>query len=51
MVGINEMLLAAAEIAVRRHQGESGYGREGGSLGIKDYLEPKFIRHKLIPTK
>ena len=27
-----------------------GYGREGGSLGIKDYLEPKFIRHKLIRT-
>ena len=47
MVGINEMLLAAAEIPFGGIK-ESGYGREGGSLGIKDYLEPKFIRHKLV---
>ncbi|MCB1499765.1 MAG: NAD-dependent succinate-semialdehyde dehydrogenase [Bauldia sp.] len=47
MVGVNEMLLAAAEIPFGGVK-ESGYGREGGSLGIKDYLEPKFIRHKLI---
>jgi succinate-semialdehyde dehydrogenase/glutarate-semialdehyde dehydrogenase len=49
MVGINEMLLSAAEIPFGGVK-ESGYGREGGSLGIKDYLEPKFIRHKLIAT-
>ena len=49
MVGINEMLLSAAEIPFGGVK-ESGYGREGGSLGIKDYLEPKFIRHKLIVT-
>lgn len=47
MVGINEMLLAAAEIPFGGVK-ESGYGREGGSLGIRDYLEPKFIRHKLV---
>ena len=49
MVGINEMLLAAAEAPFGGIK-ESGYGREGGSLGIKDYLEPKFIRHKLVKT-
>jgi succinate-semialdehyde dehydrogenase/glutarate-semialdehyde dehydrogenase len=49
MVGINEMLISAAEIPFGGIK-ESGYGREGGSLGVKDYLEPKFIRHKLIRT-
>lgn len=49
MVGINEMLLAAAEAPFGGIK-ESGYGREGGSLGIKDYLEPKYIRQKLIRT-
>src|SRR5581483_8606902 len=47
MVGINEMLLAAAEAPFGGIK-ESGYGREGGALGIRDYLEPKYIRHKLI---
>jgi succinate-semialdehyde dehydrogenase/glutarate-semialdehyde dehydrogenase len=47
MIGINEMLLAAAEIPFGGTK-ESGFGREGGSLGILDYLEPKYIRHKLI---
>ena len=50
MVGINEMLLAAAEAPFGGIK-ESGYGREGGALGIKDYLEPKFIRHKLIKAE
>ncbi len=45
MVGINEMLLASAEIPFGGIK-ESGYGREGGSLGIKDYLEPKYIKTK-----
>ncbi|MCB1497414.1 MAG: NAD-dependent succinate-semialdehyde dehydrogenase [Bauldia sp.] len=49
MVGINEVLLASAEAPFGGIK-ESGYGREGGSIGIKDYLEPKFIRHRLLPT-
>ena len=48
MVGINETLLATAEAPFGGIK-ESGYGREGGSLGIKDYLEPKYIRRKLVP--
>jgi len=47
MVGINEMLLAAAEAPFGGIK-ESGYGREGGSLGVKDYLEPKYVRQKLL---
>ncbi len=47
MVGINEVLLAAAEIPFGGVK-ELGYGREGGSLGVHDYLDPKFIRHKLL---
>ncbi|MGA2795026.1 MAG: NAD-dependent succinate-semialdehyde dehydrogenase [Roseiarcus sp.] len=47
MVGINDTLLATAEAPFGGIK-ESGFGREGGSLGIKDYLEPKYIRRKLI---
>lgn len=50
MVGINEVLLATAEAPFGGIK-ESGFGREGGALGIMDYLEPKYIRQKLIPTK
>ena len=50
MVGINELLLASAEMPFGGVK-ESGYGREGGALGILDYLEPKFIRHKLIRAR
>ncbi len=50
MVGINEVLLATAEAPFGGIK-ESGFGREGGALGIKDYLEPKYIRQKLIPTR
>lgn len=46
MVGINETLLATAEAPFGGLK-ESGFGREGGALGIKDYLEPKYIRHRL----
>ncbi len=46
MVGINETLLATAE-APFGGIGQSGFGREGGSLGILDYLVPKYIRHRL----
>jgi succinate-semialdehyde dehydrogenase/glutarate-semialdehyde dehydrogenase len=50
MVGVNEVLLATAEAPFGGIK-ESGFGREGGALGIKDYLEPKYIRQKLIPVK
>lgn len=46
MVGINETLLATAEAPFGGVK-ESGFGREGGALGILDYLEPKYIRHRL----
>lgn len=46
MVGVNEMLLATAEAPFGGIK-ESGMGREGGSLGIQDYLVPKYIKMKL----
>ncbi len=46
MVGVNEMLLATAEAPFGGIK-ESGMGREGGSLGIQDYLEAKYVRIKL----
>lgn len=46
MVGVNEMLLAAAEAPFGGVK-ESGMGREGGALGIRDYLEPKYIKMRL----
>jgi len=46
MVGVNDMLLATAEAPFGGIK-ESGMGREGGSIGIRDYLEPKYIKMKL----
>lgn len=46
MVGVNEVLLAAAEIPFGSVK-ESGMGREGGAFGIRDYLEPKYIKTRL----
>jgi succinate-semialdehyde dehydrogenase / glutarate-semialdehyde dehydrogenase len=46
MVGVNDMLLACAEAPFGGVK-ESGMGREGGSLGIHDYLEPKYIKARL----
>ncbi|MCY4288380.1 MAG: NAD-dependent succinate-semialdehyde dehydrogenase [Aestuariivita sp.] len=46
MVGVNEMLLATAEAPFGGVK-ESGMGREGGSLGIHDYLNPKYVKLKL----
>lgn len=46
MVGVNEMLLATAEAPFGGIK-ESGMGREGGSLGVHDYLEPKYVKTKL----
>ncbi|MBL8807183.1 MAG: NAD-dependent succinate-semialdehyde dehydrogenase [Rhodospirillales bacterium] len=47
MIGINEVLLASAEMPFGGMK-ESGFGREGGTLGIREYLEPKFVRQKLV---
>lgn len=49
MVGINETLLATAEAPFGGIK-ESGFGREGGSLGILDYVVPKYTRHTLIES-
>lgn len=46
MVGVNEMLLATAEAPFGGMK-DSGMGREGGSLGLHDYLEPKYVKMKL----
>jgi succinate-semialdehyde dehydrogenase / glutarate-semialdehyde dehydrogenase len=46
MVGVNEVLLASAEAPFGGIK-ESGMGREGGSLGMFDYLVPKTIKTKL----
>lgn len=50
MVGVNEVLLATAEGPFGGVK-ESGYGREGGLLGITDYLSPKLVRQKLVETR
>lgn len=47
MVGVNELAIASAEMPFGGVK-ESGMGREGGSLGIQDYLEAKFIKTKLV---
>ncbi|WP_172330415.1 NAD-dependent succinate-semialdehyde dehydrogenase [Mangrovicoccus sp. HB161399] len=46
MVGVNEMLLATAEAPFGGIK-ESGMGREGGSLGIHDYLDAKYVKMRL----
>lgn len=46
MVGVNEVLLATAEGPFGGIK-ESGFGREGGALGIFDYLSPKFVKQRL----
>ncbi|WP_322989374.1 NAD-dependent succinate-semialdehyde dehydrogenase [Hoeflea sp.] len=50
MVGVNEMLLATAEAPFGGIK-ESGMGREGGSMGLHDYLEPKYIKMKLAAVE
>jgi succinate-semialdehyde dehydrogenase / glutarate-semialdehyde dehydrogenase len=47
MVGVNDLLLATAEAPFGGVK-ESGFGREGGALGILDYLNPKYVKHKLL---
>lgn len=46
MVGVNDMLLATAEAPFGGIK-ESGMGREGGALGVYDYLNPKYIKTRL----
>ena len=50
MVGVNEVLLATAEAPFGGVK-ESGYGREGGALGIQDYLSPKFVKQKFAGVR
>jgi succinate-semialdehyde dehydrogenase/glutarate-semialdehyde dehydrogenase len=47
MVGVNDMAIATAEAPFGGVK-ESGMGREGGSIGIKDYLEAKYTRFRLL---
>lgn len=47
MVGVNDMAIAAAEMPFGGVK-ESGMGREGGAFGIYEYLEPKYVRLKLM---
>ncbi|MBT8584792.1 NAD-dependent succinate-semialdehyde dehydrogenase [Polynucleobacter paneuropaeus] len=47
MVGVNEIAIASAEMPFGGVK-QSGIGREGGAFGILDYLEPKFIKTKLV---
>jgi succinate-semialdehyde dehydrogenase / glutarate-semialdehyde dehydrogenase len=42
MVGVNTYALAAAEVPFGGVH-ESGFGREGGSHALRDYLEPKYV--------
>lgn len=46
MVGVNELLLASAEAPFGGVK-ESGMGREGGVLGLRDYMEAKYIKVRL----
>jgi succinate-semialdehyde dehydrogenase/glutarate-semialdehyde dehydrogenase len=42
MVGINTYALAAAEAPFGGVH-DSGFGREGGSYALRDYVEPKYV--------
>jgi succinate-semialdehyde dehydrogenase/glutarate-semialdehyde dehydrogenase len=46
MVGVNELAIASAEMPFGGVK-DSGMGREGGSLGVRDYLEAKYIKTRL----
>ncbi len=46
MVGVNDLIIASAEIPFGGVK-ESGIGREGGKLGILDYLEPRYVKFRL----
>ena len=42
IVGANDGILSAANVPFGGMK-ESGYGREGGSVGIDEYLETKYV--------
>lgn len=46
MVGVNELAIASAEMPFGG-VGASGIGREGGPLGLRDYLEAKFVKVRI----
>jgi succinate-semialdehyde dehydrogenase/glutarate-semialdehyde dehydrogenase len=46
MVGINELGIASAEMPFGGVK-DSGMGREGGALGVRDYLEAKYIKTRM----
>jgi succinate-semialdehyde dehydrogenase/glutarate-semialdehyde dehydrogenase len=46
MVGVNDLAIASAEMPFGGVKA-SGIGREGGALGLRGYLEPKYIRTRL----
>ena len=46
MVGVNDLLLSTVEMPFGGVK-SSGMGREGGRLGILDYLEPKYTKLRL----
>ena len=45
MVGVNDLFVSSAEAPFGGVK-ESGIGREGGKLGILDYLEPKLMKFR-----
>jgi succinate-semialdehyde dehydrogenase/glutarate-semialdehyde dehydrogenase len=47
MVGVNDLLLATAEMPFGGIK-SSGMGREGGRLGILDYLDAKYTKFRLV---
>jgi succinate-semialdehyde dehydrogenase/glutarate-semialdehyde dehydrogenase len=47
MVGVNDAMLGIAELPFGGVKW-SGLGREGGPLGIKDYLEPHAMKFRLV---
>jgi succinate-semialdehyde dehydrogenase/glutarate-semialdehyde dehydrogenase len=46
MVGVNDFAIATAEAPFGGVK-ESGMGREGGSLGVQDYLVAKYTKFRL----
>jgi succinate-semialdehyde dehydrogenase/glutarate-semialdehyde dehydrogenase len=45
VVGVNTIVVATPEAPFGGVK-QSGFGREGGTEGVQDYLDPKFIHHQ-----
>ena len=43
MVGLNLGVITQSRGTVRRDEGQSGFGREGGVEGIHEYLETQYV--------